>query len=244
MIHLQDITVRYPGVPDDALRKINLSFEKGEFVCVLGRSGSGKSTFIRTLNGLQPLTKGTINILGKHLQTLNKKEQRLLRTNIGMIFQHFHLIPRLTVKQNVLTGIFGRKKVYENLLGIFSAEEKKAAEQYLQEVELLPFANRKVEQLSGGQKQRVAIARAMVQEPEILLGDEPVASLDPSTAQSIFNILRTIHDEKELISIINVHDVQLAKKFATRIIGLNKGNLVYDGKPEEFNDEVYERIYG
>ncbi|WP_078595840.1 phosphonate ABC transporter ATP-binding protein [Evansella clarkii] len=244
MIHLQDITVRYPGVPDDALKKINLSFEKGEFVCVLGRSGSGKSTFIRTLNGLQPLTKGTINILGKHLQTLNKKEQRLLRTNIGMIFQHFHLIPRLTVKQNVLTGIFGRKKVYENLLGIFSAEEKKAAEQYLQEVELLPFANRKVEQLSGGQKQRVAIARAMVQEPEILLGDEPVASLDPSTAQSIFNILRTIHDEKELISIINVHDVQLAKKFATRIIGLNKGNLVYDGKPEEFNDEVYERIYG
>lgn len=244
MIHLQDITVRYPGVPDDALKKINLSFEKGEFVCVLGRSGSGKSTFIRTLNGLQPLTKGTINILGKHLQTLNKKEQRLLRTNIGMIFQHFHLIPRLTVKQNVLTGIFGRKKVYENLLGIFSAEEKKAAVQYLQEVELLPFANRKVEQLSGGQKQRVAIARAMVQEPEILLGDEPVASLDPSTAQSIFNILRTIHDEKELISIINVHDVQLAKKFATRIIGLNKGNLVYDGKPEEFNDEVYERIYG
>ncbi|WP_088034046.1 phosphonate ABC transporter ATP-binding protein [Evansella clarkii] len=244
MIHLQDITVRYPGVPDDALKKINLSFEKGEFVCVLGRSGSGKSTFIRTLNGLQPLTKGTINILGKHLQTLNKKEQRLLRTNIGMIFQHFHLIPRLTVKQNVLTGIFGRKKVYENLLGIFSAEEKKAAEQYLQEVELLPFANRKVEQLSGGQKQRVAIARAMVQEPEILLGDEPVASLDPSTAQSIFNILRTIHDEKELISIINVHDVQLAKNFATRIIGLNKGNLVYDGKPEEFNDEVYERIYG
>ncbi|UTR10623.1 phosphonate ABC transporter ATP-binding protein [Evansella sp. LMS18] len=244
MIHLEDVTVRYPGVPDDALKKINLSFEKGEFVCVLGRSGSGKSTFIRTLNGLQPLTKGTINILGKHLQTLSKKEQRLLRTNIGMIFQHFHLIPRLTVKQNVLTGIFGRKKVYENLLGIFSAEEKKSAEQYLQEVELLPFANRKVEQLSGGQKQRVAIARAMVQEPEILLGDEPVASLDPSTAQSIFNILRTIHDEKELISIINVHDVQLAKKYATRIIGLNKGNLVYDGKPEEFNDEVYERIYG
>ena len=240
---MQNVTVRYPRVQEDALKQLNLSFKKGEFVCVLGRSGAGKSTFIRTINGLQPLTDGSITILDKNLQSLNSTGQRKLRTNIGMIFQHFHLIPRMTVRQNVLTGIFGKKKVYQNLLGLFSAEEHKAVERYLREVGLLDFADRKVEQLSGGQKQRVGIARAMVQEPAILLGDEPVASLDPSTAKSIFRLLRLIHEEKDIVTIINVHDVILAKEFATRIIGMNKGNIVFDGRPNELNDKVYQRIY-
>ena len=243
MIEMQNVTVRYPRVQEDALKQLNLSFKKGEFVCVLGRSGAGKSTFIRTINGLQPLTDGSITILDKNLQSLNSIGQRKLRTNIGMIFQHFHLIPRMTVRQNVLTGIFGKKKVYQNLLGLFSAEEHKAVERYLREVGLLDFADRKVEQLSGGQKQRVGIARAMVQEPAILLGDEPVASLDPSTAKSIFRLLRLIHEEKDIVTIINVHDVILAKEFATRIIGMNKGNIVFDGRPNELNDKVYQRIY-
>ncbi|MDG5787253.1 phosphonate ABC transporter ATP-binding protein [Evansella sp. AB-P1] len=244
MIQLEKVTVRYPKANEDAIKNLSFTLNKGEFVCVLGRSGAGKSTFIRTINGLQPITAGSIQVLEKNYYDLRLEERRKLRSRIGMIFQHFHLIPRLTVRQNVLTGRFGKKKPFQNLLGLFTAEEKALVQHYIERVGLLPFADRKVEQLSGGQKQRVGIARSLMQEPDIFLGDEPVASLDPNTSRSIFRLLQSIHNEKKLVSVLNVHDVSLAKEFASRIIGLNKGEVVFDGTPSELNSKTYEMIYG
>ncbi|UCZ52447.1 phosphonate ABC transporter ATP-binding protein [Bacillus shivajii] len=243
MIKLENVTVRYPKAIEDALKNINVTFEKREFVCVLGRSGAGKSTFIRTINGLQPLTNGSVFIEGTDLHEQKEQVQRVLRTQMGMIFQHFQLIPRMTVRHNVLTGTFGRKKAYESLLGLFSTDEKNKAARYVQEVGLSSYIDQKIELLSGGQKQRVGIARALMQEPSIFLADEPVASLDPNTAKEIFELLQTIHNEKQLITIINVHDVSLAKQFATRIIGLKNGELIFDGRPSQFNEESYRLIY-
>ncbi|PYZ93470.1 phosphonate ABC transporter ATP-binding protein [Salipaludibacillus keqinensis] len=243
MLSLDNVTVTYDKETEPALSNLTLTIKEGEFVCVLGRSGAGKSTFIRTINGLQTLTRGAVHVSGKEVCQLSEKETRNLRTGMGMIFQHFYLIPRLSVKQNVLTGRFGKKKAYQNLLGLFSEEEIKQADYYLQEVGLASFANRRVEHLSGGQKQRVGIARAMMQEPYLLLGDEPVASLDPSTSDSIFRLIRTLHEQRNLTTIINVHDVDLAKKYASRILALKKGELIFDGHPSELTDKVYGLIY-
>lgn len=244
MIVLDNVSVRYKKAEDEAVKGLDLTFEKGEFVCVLGKSGAGKSTFIRCINGLQQPTSGEVEVNGVQLTTLGDRDLRSIRSNIGMIFQHYYLIPRMSVMQNVLTGTFGRRQPWKNLLGIFSAEEKEVAMKALKAVELEAFADRRVEALSGGQKQRVGIARALVQDPFIFLGDEPVASLDPSTAIKIFRLLREIHEEKELVTIINVHDVQLAKRFASRIIGLRNGELVFDGKPEMMTEAVMTEIYG
>ncbi|MDQ0252629.1 phosphonate transport system ATP-binding protein [Evansella vedderi] len=244
MIVLEDVSVRYKKAEDEAIKSLSTSFRKGEFICVLGKSGAGKSTFIRCVNGLQQPSSGEVVVNDVSLTTLKEEELRKIRRNIGMIFQHYYLIPRLTVMQNVLTGTFGKRKPWKNLMGIFSSEEKEKAIAALKAVELEQFADRRVEALSGGQKQRVGIARALVQDPYIFLGDEPVASLDPSTAIKIFKLLKQIHEEKELVTIINVHDVQLAKRFATRIIALKNGELIFDGAPELLTEEVMTEIYG
>jgi phosphonate transport system ATP-binding protein len=160
-----------------------------------------------------------------------------------MIFQHFNLIPRMTVFQNTLTGAFGKRPSYKNILGMFSEHEKQRGLQALEEVGLKKYAHKRVETLSGGQKQRVGIARALLQDPKILLGDEPVASLDPSTSRRIFELLKRIHVERDLLTIINVHDVSLAKEFATRIIAFRDGTLLFDGKPEEVDDHMFANIY-
>ncbi|QKS71637.1 phosphonate ABC transporter ATP-binding protein [Paenalkalicoccus suaedae] len=239
----QRASVKYPGSKDHALKNMSLQIHKGEFVCVLGRSGAGKSTFIRTINGLQLLTAGSVKVNGQLIRGNQDSKLKKVRSEIGMIFQHFHLIPRMTVKQNVMTGRFGKNKNWRNILGIFSDNDKALAKYYMSEVGLKEFEDRRVERLSGGQKQRVGIARAMVQEPSILLGDEPVASLDPTTSDYIFQILKRMHDEKELTTIINVHDVELAKKYASRIIGLREGKVVFDGSVESLTEEVLTSIY-
>ncbi|WP_280769228.1 phosphonate ABC transporter ATP-binding protein [Salipaludibacillus daqingensis] len=244
MISFDNVSVTYTSEKEMALSQLSVEISEGEFICVLGKSGAGKSTFIRTINLLQPVTKGTVHVSGENLDRLSEKETRRLRTEVGMIFQHFNLIPRLSVKQNVLTGRFGQKKAFENLLGLFTKQERDLADYYLEEVGLLPFANRRVEHLSGGQKQRVGIARAMMQEPSILLGDEPVASLDPTTSKNIFQLLTRLHEQRQLTTVINVHDVELAKNFATRILGLKDGKLVFDGKPNQLTTKVYDDIYG
>ncbi|PSL51321.1 phosphonate transport system ATP-binding protein [Salsuginibacillus halophilus] len=243
MIEMNKATVQYPGTEQPAVNELSLTFQRGEFVCILGRSGAGKSTLIRTFNALQPLTSGTIYVDKQSLHDMSEEEQRQERARMGMIFQHFHLIPRLSVLQNVLTGAFGRKKPIHNLLGRFTKAEKDLALQTLEATGLLPFKNRRVEALSGGQKQRVAISRALMQQPDIFLGDEPVASLDPSTANEVFQLLKQLHEENDTLTFINVHDVHLAKTFGTRIIGMKEGHVVFDGPPEELTDDVYQLIY-
>ncbi|MDM5316394.1 phosphonate ABC transporter ATP-binding protein [Fictibacillus sp. b24] len=243
MIEFENVTVLYPGTTEPALQDVNISFQRGEFVCVLGRSGAGKSTFIRCINGLQPVSKGSIKWEDKSLTEMTNKENLEVRRKTGMIFQHFNLIPRMSVVQNILTGLFGYKKSYENLIGLFNSTERQHALEAIQQVELTVEPTRRVENLSGGQKQRVAIARALVQNPKVFLGDEPVASLDPGTAERIFHLLKETHVKRNLVSIINVHDVVLAKKFATRIIALKNGKLVFDGMPEKFDDQMYAEVY-
>ncbi|MCT2536007.1 phosphonate ABC transporter ATP-binding protein [Aquibacillus koreensis] len=243
MLEIKDLSVRFQGNKDDALSHINLSFEKGEFVCILGKSGAGKSTFIRCLNGLQKPTTGEVYWNNHSLFDMNEEQLRKIRREMGMIFQHFNLVPRLTVMQNVLTGTFGYRSTFKNLLGLFSAEEINRAKETIEDVGLTDQINRKVELLSGGQKQRVGIARALLQQPKVFLGDEPVSSLDPGTSNHIFNLIQDIHNQHQLLTIINVHDVHLAKRYATRLIALKDGKMIFDGRPEEFDEEKFHVTY-
>jgi phosphonate transport system ATP-binding protein len=243
MLYVTNLSVRYPGSESEALSNINLSFENQEFVCILGKSGSGKSTFIRCLNGLQKTTNGEVYYKNHSLSTLSEKDLRLVRREMGMIFQHFNLVPRLTVLQNVLTGMFGYRSTFKNLVGWFSQAEIERAKQAITDVELTNQTTRRIEQLSGGQKQRVGIARALLQEPKVFLGDEPVSSLDPGTSTRIFTLLQEIHKRHELLTIINVHDVELAKRFATRIIALKEGKVIFDGSPSEFGEREFDLTY-
>ncbi|WP_099158271.1 MULTISPECIES: phosphonate ABC transporter ATP-binding protein [Virgibacillus] len=243
MLKVNNISVRYPGGERDALSNVNVSLIEGDFVCILGKSGSGKSTFIRCINGLQKTTRGEVLWNNTSLSTLADKQLMTVRREIGMIFQHFNLIPRLTVFQNVLTGTFGYRSTFKNLVGWFSREEIKRAKQIIADVELTDQINRRVEQLSGGQKQRVGIARAMLQNPKVFLGDEPVSSLDPGTSNRIFTLLQKMHNRHNLLTIINVHNVELAKLFATRIIALKDGEVIFDGLPEAFTEQEFHQTY-
>ncbi|RXI98758.1 phosphonate ABC transporter ATP-binding protein [Anaerobacillus alkaliphilus] len=243
MLQVNELYVKYPKAKEHALSNINISFQKGEFICILGKSGAGKSTFIRCLNGLQRPTTGAVIWNDKDLSRLKEGQLRKVRVEMGMIFQHFNLIPRLSVFQNVLTGMFGKRSPWKNLFGIFSQEEKKLAISMIEHVDLVGHKDKRVEALSGGQKQRVAIARALLQNPKVFLGDEPVASLDPGTANRIFSLLQSLHNEYDLLTVINVHDVVLAKQYATRIIALKEGKVIFDDLPEKFTDEVYDLVY-
>lgn len=243
MIELKNVTVYYTNAESPALKTINLQLNEGEFVCVLGKSGAGKSTLIRCMNGLQQPTSGEVFWGSEPFTNKNKEQQRLIRREIGMIFQHFNLIPRLTVLQNALTGMFGYRSSLKNLLGLFSNVEIENAKRILGIVGLSEFENRRVEHLSGGQKQRVGIARALLQKPRVFLGDEPVASLDPGTANRLFSLLKDLHERHRLLSVMNLHDVELARQFASRIIALKNGEIIFDGKPEEFTKDIYENTY-
>jgi phosphonate transport system ATP-binding protein len=244
MLNLKNISVQYNGSSHSALSSVNLDFEKGDFVCILGKSGAGKSTLIRTINGLQPLSEGEVFWEEAPLSNKSEEEARKVRREMGMIFQHFNLVPRLSVMQNVLTGMFGYRSTFKNLIGWFTADEVQKAKEVIAEVGLSDFADRRVEHLSGGQKQRVGIARALVQNPKVLLGDEPVASLDPGTSNHIFTLIKQMHEQHNLLTIINVHDVTLAKKFADRIIALKDGVVIFDGRASDFNEKEYLETYG
>lgn len=243
MYRLENVTVRYPKTEEDAISNVSATFSQGDFVCILGKSGAGKSTLIRCLNGLQKYTGGSIQWNDREISAMSEQEIRVMRRQMGMIFQHFHLIPRLTVFQNVVTGLFGYRSTIKNLLGVFSDEEKAATNGMIEDVELMPQVHQRVERLSGGQKQRVAIARALLQKPIVFLGDEPVASLDPGTADRIFQLLKDIHEKQGLLTVINVHNVEIAKRYATRIIALKEGEMVFDGGPSEFKTEDFSMVY-
>ncbi|MGE6368622.1 phosphonate ABC transporter ATP-binding protein [Planococcus kocurii] len=243
MIQVKNLSVQYPDMKAKALTDISLSLKKGDFVCVLGKSGAGKSTFIRCLNGLQKPTSGEIYFDDQDISIHSEEKLRKVRRETGMIFQHFSLVPRLSVIQNVLTGMFGYRSSFKNLIGWFSADELAFAKQVIADVGLSDMTYRKVEQLSGGQKQRVGVARALAQQPKVLLGDEPVASLDPGTSNHIFTLLTEMHERLDLLTIINVHDIELAKRYASRILALKDGKLIFDGLPADFTDSQYRETY-
>lgn len=242
-LSIENISVIYKNQSIPALRNVSVQFRQGEIVGILGSSGAGKSTLIRCINLLVKPTRGSVVWNGLELTQLQEKEMRRVRTNIGMIFQHYQLVPRLNVLTNVLLGTLGSRSSWKNGLGFFSKKEQEIALNSLEEVGLESFAKQRVEQLSGGQQQRVAIARLMLQNPQMILGDEPVASLDPVISRNIMDILMRIHRSKGLITIMNLHDVELAKEYTTRIIGLSQGKVIFDGSPHEVTPEIEQMIY-
>ena len=226
-----------------ALKNVSFDVEKGEFISIIGPSGSGKSTLLRSINKMIDISKGSILFENRNIEKLKKKEIELVRREIGMIFQNYNLVERLTVIENVLHGRLGYKSVFAGILGIYSEDEKKEAFNFLEKVNMTKYAYQKCNELSGGQKQRVGIARAIMQKPKLLLCDEPIASLDPKTAENIMDYLKKIVTELKITCIVNLHQVDIAKKYSNRIIALNKGEKIFDDKPENLTDDIIEFIY-
>ena len=226
-----------------ALKNVSFDVEKGEFISIIGPSGSGKSTLLRSINKMIDISKGSILFENRNIEKLKKKEIELARREIGMIFQNYNLVERLTVIENVLHGRLGYKSVFAGILGIYSEDEKKEAFNFLEKVNMTKYAYQKCNELSGGQKQRVGIARAIMQKPKLLLCDEPIASLDPKTAEIIMDYLKKIVTELKITCIVNLHQVDIAKKYSNRIIALNKGEKIFDDKPEYLTDDMIEFIY-
>ncbi|WP_067839008.1 phosphonate ABC transporter ATP-binding protein [Amphibacillus sediminis] len=243
LLELQGVSKTY-GKNTVALSEINFSVNEGEFVSVIGPSGAGKSTLLRCINRMIDSTSGEINFDGQAVQKLNKKALRQFRTKIGMIFQHYNLVDRLTVFENVLHGRLGYKSTLAGAFGFYTDEEKRQALELLSILGLESQVYKRCDQLSGGQKQRVGIARALVQKPKLLLCDEPIASLDPNASKVIMDYLQTICKSMGITVMVNLHQVDVALKYSDRVIGISKGEVVYQGDPRFMKEEEIHHIYG
>ncbi|HWL13364.1 MAG TPA: phosphonate ABC transporter ATP-binding protein [Ureibacillus sp.] len=226
------------------LQNIQMELEQGEFVSIIGPSGAGKSTLLRCINRMIDPTNGSILFDDVEMANLNKTDLRKQRTKIGMVFQHYNLVSRLTVFENVLHGRFGYKSTLHGVFSLFTEEEKKLALTILDKLGMKEFAYKRCDQLSGGQKQRVGIARALVQQPKLLLCDEPIASLDPNSSKVIMDHLKDISETMGITVLVNLHQVDVALKYSDRVIGLNKGRIVYEGVPEKLSNMAIRDIYG
>ena len=226
------------------LRDISITFPDRGITAVIGPSGTGKSTLIRCINRLVEPTAGTILFHGRDLAQLRGKALRESRRRIGMVFQEYNLVERLTVMENVLSGRLGYVSPFKAWLRKYPQEDVKAAWELLDTVGLTPFANQRADTLSGGQRQRVGIARAIMQGPQLLLADEPTSSLDPKTSVEIMELMVRLADSRRIPVILNIHNVPLAKRFATHVIGMADGRVVYDGPPGGLTDSHLKQIYG
>ncbi|KAA0697369.1 phosphonate ABC transporter ATP-binding protein [Neorhizobium sp. P12A] len=242
MLKLSAVTKRFGS--SIAVNGIDLDIDKGQIIGVIGRSGAGKSTLLRIINRLIDPSEGTIEFDGKRVSELRGRDLRLWRARCAMIFQQFNLVNRLDVLTNVLVGRVASSGTLPILFKQFSAEERTMAAKALDRLNLLPHALQRADTLSGGQQQRVAIARALVQMPDIVLADEPIASLDPHNARLVMEALKTINREDGITVICNLHTLDAARTYCTRIIGLAKGSVVFDGAPEALTNDILQRIYG
>ena len=230
---------------EPVLKDINLRIEASGVTAIIGPSGTGKSTLIRCINRLIDPTAGEIMFKGLNLAQLKGKALREARCHIGMVFQEYNLVERLTVIENVLCGKLGTLPVWRPLLRKFPAEDIARAFDLIDSVGLSQdFASRRADALSGGQRQRVGIARALMQEPGLILADEPTSSLDPKTSVEIMELLDQVSRQRQVPVIINIHNVDLARRFATRIIGMSRGQVVFDGPPDALQDRNLNEIYG
>lgn len=246
MLELKNLGHIYPD-GTEALRDVSFNVESGEFLVVIGLSGSGKSTLLRCLNRLLDPTSGTILWDGTNVTELSHGQLRPLRREIGMIFQHFNLVKRSNVVTNVLAGRLGYVSPWTSLAGRFPAQDREKARLALERVGLSEQARKRADELSGGQQQRVGIARALMQDPRMILADEPVASLDPVLAHSILGYLEDLNRESGITIICSLHYLDLVQRYATRVIGLRDGQLVYEGSREEIRrmtDNEFKEIYG
>ena len=242
MIEFIEVGKTYPNNMK-ALEDINLRIEKGEFVAVIGPSGAGKSTLLRCINRMHDISEGKLIVDGVEVNSLKGKEIRKFRQRIGMIFQSYNLVTRISVIKNVLVSFAPKLTLWRKMLGLFSKEHKVKALTALDQVGILDKAYVRVDQLSGGQQQRVALARTLAQSPDIILADEPIASLDPVTAKQVMDDFTKINRETNISVIINIHHVEIALEYADRIIGIRKGKIVYDGKAKDLTEENLNYIY-
>ena len=247
MIQFTNVTKIYPnGVT--ALSGVSLTIEEGEFVALIGLSGAGKSTLLRLINRLIDTTSGTVEVDGVMVSQATGRALREARRKIGMIFQGFNIVKRMSVLSNVLSGRVAYHPTWRTILGLFPEEDKQIAYRALQRVDILEKVHARASDLSGGQQQRVAIARSLAQEPRVMLADEPVASLDPITTIQVMDYLKRINVEDGITTVANLHHVDLALKYATRVVGVRSGKIVYDvplkgvDKPKFFRD--MEQVYG
>ena len=243
MLQLSELKKRY-NTGDYALKGVTLDIPKGQVLALIGPSGAGKSTLIRCVNRLVEPTSGSVKLKEIELTRLSSSALRRARRKMGMIFQEYALVERLTVMENVLSGRLGYVGFWRSYLRNFSSSDIQEAYRLLDRVGLKHMADKRADELSGGQRQRVGICRALIQDPDVLLVDEPTASLDPKTSRQIMRLIQELCFERGLTAIINIHDVFLAQMFSQRVVGLELGNVVYDGPPDGLTPEVLTRIYG
>jgi phosphonate transport system ATP-binding protein len=243
MIEVAGLRVTLP--PATAiLDGVDLTVRAGEFVVILGRSGAGKTTLLRTINRLVEPTAGTVRVAGETVTGAPPAALRAIRRRIGMIFQQFNLVRRASVIDNVLAGRLGYVPSLPSLVGRFPAADRRRALDCLAQVGLAHFASRRADTLSGGEQQRVAIARALAQDPAVILADEPTASLDPQLTGSIMDLLRRINAEHGITLVVSQHQLETALAYATRIVGLRRGRVMFDGAPSGVTPAVVHDIYG
>jgi len=243
MLEVQNLTKIYEG-GTVALRDMSFTVKDGEFLVIIGLSGSGKSTLLRCINRLIEPTEGRILWDGVDVTGLSGEELRKVRRRIGMIFQHFNLVKRSSVLTNVLSGRLGYVSPWRSSLGRFPKKDVEDALSCLDRVGILDQADKRADELSGGQQQRVGIARALMQDPRLILADEPVASLDPATSHSILRYLEDLNQQDGVTVLCSLHFLSLARAYASRMIALKDGEIVFEGLPEEIDDNRFKEIYG
>lgn len=242
MIKFEHVSKTYPnGVK--GLQDINLEIQDGEFIGIIGMSGAGKSTLIRTINRLNDITEGQLTVDGVEISGLKGKSLRQYRRKVGMIFQSYNLVPRISVIKNVLSSLVPDMPLMRVMFGLFSKEDKIKALEALDRVSMLEKAFVRTDQLSGGQQQRVSLARTLAQNPSVLLADEPVAALDPVTAHEVMDDFKRINEELGQTVLINIHHVDLALEYSKRIIGIRSGKIVYDGPVSGITKDILDLIY-
>jgi phosphonate transport system ATP-binding protein len=242
MLSVTDLQKTY-DTGDEALKGVSMDVTGNEMVAVIGPSGAGKSTFIRCINRLTEPTGGSVKLDDVEVTSLSKKELRNARRDMGMIFQEFNLIERLTVMENVLSGRLGYVSTWKAFRRVFASDDIERAYEVLDRVGLGGHENDRADELSGGQRQRVGIARAILQRPKILLVDEPTSSLDPETSREVMDLLTEIAAEDDIPVLINIHEVDLAEEYADRIVGLRGGQKVFEGTPADLDESARGQIY-
>lgn len=242
MITFSNVCKTYPN-GTKGLVDVNLDIKEGEFVAIIGLSGSGKSTLIRCVNKMHDITSGQLIVNGVDVKQLKGAQVRRFRRGIGMIFQAFHLVTRVSVIKNVLTAFIPDLPLWRRIFGIYPANCKMLALEALDQVDMLEKAYIRVDQLSGGQQQRVALARALAQQPKVILADEPVAALDPVTAKQVMSDFKRINRDNKITILLNIHHVDLALEYCDRVVAINKGKIVFDGPADQINQELLDYIY-
>ncbi|HMF66692.1 MAG TPA: phosphonate ABC transporter ATP-binding protein [Phyllobacterium sp.] len=242
MLKIENVTRRFGS--NIAIDNVNVEIPQGQMVGIIGRSGAGKSTLLRMINRLIDPSEGSILFEGTDVAKLRGSQLRNWQRDCAMIFQQFNLVPRLDVLTNVLLGRLNHRSTIKSLLGIFSNDERAMAVAALDRLDIAKTALQRAGTLSGGQQQRVAIARALMQNPKVILADEPIASLDPRNAQVVMESLRDINEKEGLTVITNLHTLDTARHFCGRIIGMQGGKIVFDGGPDDLTELAARRIYG